>query len=120
MTTSDTTIASSVSESGPNEHLIDRMVSAIEAIVSTASSVDQENAASPRTELDSHANMVVLGCHAYIFETSGRTCNVKPFSSDLGMATNVPIVDGAIAYECPYSRITYILIVRNALYIYQQ
>ena len=35
----------------------------------------------------------------------------------LGVAKDVPIVDGAIAYDCPYSRQTYILIVRNALYI---
>ena len=47
----------------------------------------------------------------------GRTCNVQPFTSDLGIASNVPIVDGAIAYDCPKTSQTYILIVRNALYI---
>ena len=117
MTTSDINLTSSVSQSGPNQHLSNVVVAACEAIVLTASAVDQENAAAPRTELDSHANMVVLGSNAYIFETSGRTCNVKPFSSDLGIATDVPIVDGAIAYDCPYSRVTYIMIIRNALYI---
>ena len=70
-----------------------------------------------RTELDSHANMVVLGSNAYIFESSGRTCNVKPFDSKLGTSTNIPIVDGAICYECPYTGKTYVLIARNALYI---
>ena len=69
------------------------------------------------TELDSHANMVVLGRNSYVFESTGRTCNVKPFDSSLGTASNIPIVDGAVAYECPYSSKTYILIVRNALYI---
>ena len=44
----------------------------------------------PRSELDSHANMVVLGKHAFIFESSGRTCNVRPFSEELGIAENVP------------------------------
>ena len=33
----------------------------------------------PRTELDYHANMVVLGAHAFIFESTNRTCNVQPF-----------------------------------------
>jgi hypothetical protein len=61
--------------------------------------------------------MVVLGKNAFIFERTGRTCNVQPFSSELGTATNVPIVDGAIAYECPYNHQVYILLIRNALYI---
>ena len=61
--------------------------------------------------------MIVLGKHAFIFESTGKTCNVRPFSADLGIATNVPIVDGAIAYDCPYSHKVYILIARNALYM---
>jgi len=61
--------------------------------------------------------MVVLDRHAFIFEGTGRTCNVRPFSDDLGIASNIPIVDGAIAYDCPYSKQTFILIVRNVLYI---
>ena len=61
--------------------------------------------------------MVVLGKHAFIFESTGRTCNVKPFDASLGLATNVPIVDGALAYDCPVTNMTYILIVRNALHL---
>jgi hypothetical protein len=71
----------------------------------------------PRSELDSHANMIVLGKHSFIFESTGRTCTVEPFTTDLGTAENVPIVDGAIAYECPYTHQVYILIIRNALHI---
>ena len=70
-----------------------------------------------RTELDSHANMVVLGRHSFIFETTGRTCTVYPFTDDLGKATDIPIVDGAIAYDCPHSGITYLLLLRNVLYM---
>ena len=61
--------------------------------------------------------MCVLGRHSYIFETTGKTCNVSPFLDELGIAKDVPIVDGAIAYDYPYSRQTHILIVRNALHI---
>lgn len=71
----------------------------------------------PRTELDSHANMVVLGSNCFVFEWSGRTCTVKPFTDSLGTVQHVPIVDAAIAYDCPYSHRTYILMIRNALYI---
>ena len=75
-----------------------------------------ENTASvdPRAELDSHANMVVLGASAFIFESTGRFCNVQPFDSKLGTSHDV---DGALEYECPYTMGTYILIVRNALYM---
>ena len=71
-----------------------------------------------RTELDSHANMVVLGVNCFVFDTvHGRTCDVEPFNRTLGTAKQVPIVDAALAYDCPYSQQTYLLIVRNALYI---
>ena len=61
--------------------------------------------------------MIVLGKYSFIFESTGKTCTVKPFSSELGVAENVPIVDGAIVYEEPYSGQPYILLIRNALYI---
>ena len=108
----------SPSNSEPNNHtvkFIHAAINAVHAIISTTSAT--QSSADPRTELDSHANMVVLGKHSYIFESTGRTCDVKPFTDELGIATDIPIVDGAIAYDCPYTRETYILIVGNALYI---
>ena len=94
-----------------NQYVVDKIVSSVIADVSstTATSADL------RTELDSHANMVVLDKHAFVFESTGRTCYVRPFSSDLGVASNVPIVDGAICYDSPYIRQTYVLIVPYAL-----
>jgi hypothetical protein len=77
----------------------------------------EETYISSRTELDSHANMIVLGKYAFIFESTNRSCTVTPFSTELGVAENVPIVDGAIAYDDEYSGQTYILLMRNALYI---
>ena len=100
-----------------NDHLIKTIISAINAQTSNISSTETVTVASPRTELDSHANMVVLGKYSFIFESTGQTCTVLPFSSELGMAKNVPIVDGAIVYEEPYSGQPHILLIRNALYI---
>ena len=71
----------------------------------------------PRTEIDYHANMVSFGSHAFIFESTNRTCNVQPFDPSLGTASKIPIVDGAVVYECPYTREIYVPIVRNALHI---
>ena len=82
-----------------------------------ALSDEEESSADPRSELDSHANMVVFGRHSFIFESTNRTCNVHPFDPSLGSSEGVPIVDGAIAIDCPYSHTTYILIARNVLYI---
>ena len=98
----------------PNGHTIEYILS---SVLGAINAVEGSGTADPRSELDSHANMVVLGRHAFIFESAGRTCSVKPFSDEFGVASNIPIVDGAVAYDCPYSKQTFILIVRNALYI---
>ena len=46
--------------------------------------------------------MMVLGANSYIFESTGKTCNVQPFLEELDLAENVPIVDGDVAYDCPH------------------
>ena len=61
--------------------------------------------------------MIVLGKDCFVFESTGKTCNVEPFDPNLGTAQNVPIDDAAIAYDCPYTYETFILIIRNALHI---
>ena len=70
-----------------------------------------------RTELDSHANMCVVGKSATIVNTSGRHAEVNAFSPDIESLHKVPIVDAAIAYDCPYSMQTVVFIIRNALYV---
>ena len=82
----------------------------IAATVATITSRDAGDNEDPRTELDSHANIVVLGAHAFIFESTNRTCNVQPFDLSLGTASKIPIVDGAVVYECPYTGEIYVLI----------
>ena len=89
----------------------------ISATIATITALDAGDNEDPRTELDSHANMVVLGAHAFIFESTNHICNVHPFDTSLGTASKIPIVDGSVVYECPYTGEIYFLIVRNALYI---
>ena len=69
------------------------------------------------TQLDSHANMVVVGNNATIFSNSGKSADVRPFSSECSKMESVPIVDAAIAYDCPYTLKTYLITVRNALHV---
>jgi hypothetical protein len=65
--------------------------------VNVAVETDEES----RTELDSHANMAVVGRHAFIIPDSGRIADVNPFTPD---------------YES-YNGITYVLVIRNALLV---
>lgn len=80
---------------------------------------DASEAIDPRTELDTHANMVVLGKNCFVFDhVQGRTCEVASYNPAMRKAKHVPIVDAAIAYDYPYTLKTYyLLIIRNALYI---
>ena len=69
------------------------------------------------TELDSYANMVVIGKQAFIFNHSDQYTNVGAFTDEVKGIPKVPIVDTAIAYDCPQSGQTYLPVVRNALCI---
>ena len=69
-----------------------------------------------RTELDSHANMPVVGKHAYIIAETGKKVDVSPFTPDYKLLT-VPLVDATIKYDNPYNGKSCILVLRNALYV---
>ena len=69
-----------------------------------------------RTELDSHANMPMVGRHAYVISDTGKVADVNPFTPDYN-SMQVNIVDAAVQYECPYDGEKYILVIRNALYV---
>ena len=68
-----------------------------------------------RSELDSHANMVVAGRNSFILNRSGKSAHVSAFTPEVKALSEVPIVDVAIAYDCPHSDQCYILVFHNAL-----
>ena len=69
-----------------------------------------------RTELDSHANMPVIGRNAYILSKIGETVDVALFTPDY-KPISVELVDAALKYECPYSCEVKILIIRRGLHV---
>ena len=69
-----------------------------------------------RTEFDSHANMVVVGKNTHVVNWTGRKAKVQPYSPNYE-AQEIPIVDAAILYECPYSGKRVVLVVRDSLYV---
>ena len=68
-----------------------------------------------RLELDSHANMPVVGKGAHV-EYTGKTVDVNAFSPTIE-PTQLPIVDAVIQYDCNHSGVSYLLIIKNALYV---
>ena len=68
-----------------------------------------------RTDICSHASMVVVGKHASIINDTSRRAKVSPFTTYYDSLSKVPIVDAAIRYDFPHSGETYLLIVMNAL-----
>jgi len=86
-------------------------------VPSTSTKVSSVQTGSFRTECDYHADSPVLGKHVLIVATEGKTINVHPFTDSLGSLQKVPIVDAAVAYDCPYSGKTYCLIIHNALFV---
>ena len=85
-------------------------------IAAMADETKEDSSDESRTELDSHANMPVVGRNAYILSESGETVSVAPFTPDY-KPMRVRVVDAAIQYDCPYDGDAYILVIRNALYV---
>ena len=74
-------------------------------------------ASTSRTELDYHDDSPVVGKNAMILYKTEMTVNVTPFSNDFGIVPEVPVVHAAVAYYCPITGNSTILIINNALYI---
>ena len=81
-----------------------------------ASEIKQDAKELSRTELDSHANMPVIGKNAYILSKIGETVDVAPFTPDY-KPISVELVDAALKYECLYSGKVKTLIIRRGLYV---
>jgi hypothetical protein len=77
-------------------------------------SMDTEE--SSQTKLDSHANMSVVGQHVNVILDMGRIADVNPFIPDYS-SMQVPIVDAAVQYNCPYDGQSYVLVIQNALHV---
>jgi hypothetical protein len=88
-------------------------------LLANACSVDNAevgNDEHSRAELDSHANMPVVGRNAYVISDTGKVADVSPFTPDY-KSMQIKVVDAAVQYECPYTGTSYILVLRNALHV---
>ena len=76
--------------------------------------VDIETDGQSRIELDSHANIPVVGREALVVEQSGRMVEVSPFTPDY-KPIKVEVVNAIIQYDSPLDGKEYIIVAQNAL-----
>ena len=93
-----------------------RYSSHLYSIIATADA-DVEVSQDSQTDLDSHANMAVVGKNALIIHDTGESCDVRPFSPDYKPLNKIKIVDAVVCYECPHSNQEYMLVLRNCLHV---
>ena len=73
-----------------------------------------------RMELDSHADTCCLDeDHCVVVQDTGRTVTVEGFGKAVGKVKGIRIVTAAVAYDCPISYQTFILIFHESLLIRQ-
>lgn len=77
---------------------------------------DQSMSRTSRTELDSNANMPVVGRNAFVIARTEETADVSAFTPDY-KPMKCSIVDAALLYDCPYSGDEVILLIRNAIHV---
>ena len=95
----------------------DRIYAILANATTLGCGIDKDNVIGGyRTELDSHANMPVLGRHTFILNDTGQTVEVNQFTPQY-KAMTARLVDGALMYDCPYSGKSYILVVQNAIHV---
>ena len=74
----------------PNENLMSR-------ILMLVSRMGTSEYTASTTELDSHANMIVVGKQAFVFSNSGQSVDFKAFTDEFVGLFKVHIVDSVIA-----------------------
>ena len=60
----------------------------------------EEYTSESTTELDSHANMILLCRQALIINHTGQSVKLNSVSSDVEGMSKVPIFDALVAYNC--------------------
>ena len=68
-------------------------------------------------DLDSHANIVVIGRYVIILADTRNNVKVKLFTPDYSLLHKIPTVDTTTEYNCCYLEETFILIIRNTFHI---
>ena len=71
-----------------------------------------------KIELDSHADLPVVGNNAYIIERTGKKVSISGFTDELGKSLLVDVVNAAVVYDCDTTGESYLLLLHNTLYVH--
>ena len=69
------------------------------------------------TDLDSHADTCVVGKNALIIHILNKKVNVTGFDPSLGKVKDLDLVSAALAYDCPETGETVILMIHQAVHV---
>ena len=78
---------------------------------------DSQTDTTSLTRLDSHATSPIVGCNCTIIHDTGRTASVWGFAKELKQLQGIRIVDALVAYDCPYTQQTVMLVIHNAYFV---
>ena len=67
-------------------------------------------------ELDAHADTTVLGKSCLLIQDFNKNVSVSGWNASVG-STKCPTVTGVVAYDHPYTGITYMLVWHQAIYL---
>jgi hypothetical protein len=70
-----------------------------------------------QVEMDSHADTCVLGKNFIILHSTGRECDVYPYTDSYDGIKGIQIVTGATSWTCQVTGETFILVVHEALWM---
>jgi len=106
-----------------NRRRLNALITQNKRNVSRVSSLDINypgELASCRVELDTHADTCGLNEVARVLEYSGQVVEVSGFANTMQPLSDIPIVKAAVAYDCPKTGETVILIINQGLYFGKQ
>jgi hypothetical protein len=67
-----------------------------------------------KTEMDSHADMVVAGRNCVVMHYTERSCDISPYSDEYAAVKGVPVIQAGTGYTSTNGR-SYILIFNETL-----
>jgi hypothetical protein len=95
----------------------DRRVARIISRTNALSNMCPENPVFGQVEMDTHADTCVLGKNFIILHSTGRECDVYPYTDSYEGIKGVQIVTGATSWTCQETGETFVLTIHEALWM---
>ena len=106
----------------PRHRTISRIVSSIRKIsknktVKAGYQHRPQSTSHGRIELDTHADMTVLGSNCLVMSYKGKDCEVSNYSSEYEAVLNVPVIKGSTVWSTTTDGTVYLLIFHESLWM---